>query len=134
MIKYLGMMGLLVLMGVLAQTQSLVEEVPRSADMEKWWQEVQACSGLKGDIDRLKFFVVNDSIILLKGRVYHAGAADVETHSLYFTRGNERSPFVVKHEMLHDLIGHGGHPVIPFATPCNLYRIDGEPNLKARAQ
>lgn len=89
------------------------------------WREVEACSGLHGSFGRVAWYMVPGGsfpspadgrrvlgywapkhIITLAGTVSGGVYAD--------------SDFVVKHEMLHDLIGHRGHPTIPFATPCHL--------------
>ncbi|HEU4649532.1 MAG TPA: hypothetical protein VFS33_10770 [Gemmatimonadales bacterium] len=41
-------------------------------------------------------------------------------HKIYIASAYADNEMVVRHEMLHELIGHPGHPEPPFADPCPL--------------
>jgi hypothetical protein len=41
-------------------------------------------------------------------------------HSIFISRAWVDNEMVVRHEILHDLIGHPGHPDPPFGNPCPL--------------
>lgn len=96
---------------------------------ERWWATDQRCSGLAGDMSRIRWFVV-------PGRTFRdpSGAgrgADGELVGLakqdgriFLADGSRNHPRVVRHEMLHQLLyqnGRGrGHPSLFFDVRCPL--------------
>ena len=96
-----------------------------------WWGEMESCSSLRGNYDRISWYVVDgDSFDTPDGDSWGWWTTD---HDIYISRrvydwtvlpvdSNTTTIYsvVVKHEMLHELIGHEGHPEIPFETPCNV--------------
>ena len=93
-------------------------KVEPSAQYVGWWNELEGCSGLSGDIHTVSFYVVpNDSTIqvgsesywgywLKKGdRIVLAGA----------WAGSEK---LVKHEEMHALLQSALHPPEYFNGPC----------------
>lgn len=98
---------------------------------ETWWVEMEQCSGKTGDYSNISWFVVDgESFETPDGNSWGWWTTK---HEIYIARpvynwtvlpidSNTTTIYnvVVKHEMLHDLIGHEGHPSIPFQTPCNV--------------
>lgn len=97
------------------------------------WQEVEDCSGLLGDFDRVRWFVVPESFFWCGDEtcaglwrsphdVYLSEVAQSDSGGHYFT---------VRHEMLHDLLAGGAdHP--PVFSGCGLRRpwaVGAEPRL-----
>ena len=92
---------------------------------------MESCSSLRGNYDRISWYVVDgDSFDTPDGDSWGWWTTD---HDIYISRrvydwtvlpvdSNTTTIYsvVVKHEMLHELIGHEGHPEIPFETPCNV--------------
>ena len=97
-----------------------VDPLPSYAE---WWQEDEACSGLRGDFQNLDWYVVPaDS----DGGFWCADGPDntcagewVGPHAIYLAGPNRMYPqgyaadeWTVRHEMLHDLVGRPGHPSV----------------------
>lgn len=127
-----GIVVLTILLSLLAALAGCVPFEPAGAVLFQppahyldLWQQVESCSGLRGNFGRIAWFTVEGGafpdpetgrpvlghwapkhIISLAGTVTGGVYADAD--------------FIVKHEMLHDLIGHAGHPAVPFASPCHL--------------
>lgn len=88
------------------------------ASYRTWWEKTEACSGVRGSFDRVRWFLVpGDGFACPGGRC--AGRWETN-HTIYVAEGWRDHEMVVRHEMLHDLIGHGGHPDPPFGVPCPL--------------
>lgn len=79
----------------------------------EWFTRTQQCSGLRGDFSRLEFFVVEgESFACPTGRC--SGRWEPPGR-IYVARRYVEHEMVVRHEMLHALIGTAGHPDPPFA-------------------
>ena len=90
----------------------------------QWWAEVQSCSGLVGDEQRVAWFEVPadpaDGGFWCEDGPDHTCAGEwAEPHSIYLAGPSNHYPlgyvadeWTVKHEMLHDLVGHPGHPQV----------------------
>src|SRR5512139_3732349 len=87
-----------------------------------WFAGTESCSGLSGSLDQVQFIVV-------------PGVATFETDAgpkvgLWVRRGGQhyiviagaylQHEMVVRHEMLHSLIGASGHPADLFSNRCGL--------------
>jgi len=83
-----------------------------------WFDKTRACSGLSGDFDRIRWFVVDgDEFDCPSGKCVGRWNDD---HTIFISRAYTENEMVVRHEILHDLIGHPGHPDPPFGNPCPL--------------
>jgi hypothetical protein len=88
------------------------------AAYRKWFDETQACSGLQGSFDRIKWYVVDGTEFdCPSGKCVGHWNDD---HSIFISSAWVSNELVVRHEMLHDLIGQPGHPDPPFGSPCPL--------------
>jgi hypothetical protein len=85
----------------------------------EWWAKTEACSGLTGDFDRVNWVVVEGpSFPCSSGQC--AGHWSSLGHQIFLAREWASDEMVVRHEMLHDLIGRPGHPNPPFGDGCPL--------------
>jgi len=83
-----------------------------------WWNKTMACSGLKADFDRVHWSVVDGYSFPCKSGqcVGHWESS----HHIWIAKDWLNDEMVVRHEMLHDLIDHAGHPNPPFGPECPL--------------
>jgi hypothetical protein len=83
-----------------------------------WWAKTEACSGLSGDYDRVRWEVVpGTGFECSSGQCAGHWQSD---HRIWIAGEYLENEMVVRHEMLHDLIGHSGHPNPPFGQGCPL--------------
>jgi hypothetical protein len=83
-----------------------------------WWDKTEACSGLTGDFDRVEWLVVpGHGFACSSGQC--AGHWETD-HRIFIASDWEQNELVVRHEMLHDLLGRPGHPSPPFGQGCPL--------------
>lgn len=84
----------------------------------EWWARTEACSGRTGDFDRISWFVVEGPGFACPGGVC-AGHWE-STHRIFLAGDYRQNEMVVRHEMLHELLGRPGHPDPPFGAECPL--------------
>jgi hypothetical protein len=101
----------------------------------EWWAKTEACSGLSGDFDRIQWSEVpGDGFKCSSGTC--AGHWEPD-HHIYLAADWTTNEMVVRHEMLHDLLGRPGHPDPPFGSPCPLtwatWQGDEQPLLEPRS-
>jgi hypothetical protein len=88
------------------------------AEYRTWYEKTVACSGLQGDFDRIRWYAVpGDGFDCPSGKCVGRWNSD---HKIFVASAYESNEMVVRHEILHDLIGHPGHPDPPFGNPCPL--------------
>lgn len=83
-----------------------------------WWSKTEACSGRTGDFDRVKWFVVEGPGFKCPGGTC-AGHWE-SSHEIFLAGDYRNNELVVRHEMLHELLGRPGHPDPPFGEGCPL--------------
>jgi len=84
----------------------------------EWWSRTEACSGLAGDVTRIDWSVVpGEDFECPTGRCVGRWERG---HHIYLAEAWAANELVVRHEMLHDLMGHPGHPNPPFGSGCPL--------------
>ena len=96
------------------------DESPMTAPAlyREWWAATEACSGLTGDFDRVRWLVVEGA-----GFPCSSGTCAGHwepNHSIYLAGDYTSNEMVVRHEMLHDLLNRSGHPDPPFGNGCPL--------------
>lgn len=74
-----------------------------------WWVELEACSGLSGSIDGVRFY----SAASLGGELGHWYQ---DGNRIYLLESRTETEFAVKHEMMHALLQRGDHPPEYFAA------------------
>lgn len=83
-----------------------------------WWTKTEACSGRTGNFDRVRWSVVDGhSFPCSSGECAGHWRTD---HHIFLAGDWAMDEMVVRHEMLHDLIGRPGHPDPPFGDGCPL--------------
>jgi len=83
-----------------------------------WWEKTESCSGLTGDFDRVRWYVVEGyGFDCPSGRCAGRWQADGRIILAGDWTGHE---MVVRHEMLHALIRRSGHPEHEFKSLCRL--------------
>lgn len=79
-----------------------------------YWSDMERCSGLRGDLARVRWYVVPAGELWLDG-VRRSGVW-APPHSIYVTdvvvAHLDRYAAQVAHEILHDLERSGGHPEV----------------------
>lgn len=99
----------------------------------EWWAKTEACSGLSGDFDRVRWSAV-------AGHSFACGSGQCAGHwepghRIYIAGDWATNEMVVRHEMLHDLLNRSGHPDPPFGNPCPLtwatWQGDPAPKLQS---
>ncbi len=84
----------------------------------EWFAKTEACSGRTGDFDRLRWSVI-------EGHSFPCTSGDCaghwrNNHHIFLASDWVMDEMVVRHEMLHDLLGRTGHPDPPFGEGCPL--------------
>jgi hypothetical protein len=84
----------------------------------EWWAKTEACSGRTGNFERVRWSVI-------EGRSFPCSSGECAghwrtDHHIFLASDWVTDEMVVRHEMLHDLLGRGGHPDPPFGEGCPL--------------
>jgi hypothetical protein len=85
----------------------------------QWWAEIEDCAGRSAPIDRVRFWVVKgDEFPCPNGPCAGHWRSP---HDVYIAETWVHNETLVKHEMLHDVLGTGDHPTAYFgAAACNV--------------
>lgn len=100
---------------------------PKTAVYRAWWTQIERCSELTGDYDDLRFFVAV-SPVTAGGRRFPCGGGALcngvweAPHDITLAPAYLEDERLVKHEMLHDLLGASGHP--PVFEACDVDWVD----------
>jgi hypothetical protein len=102
------------------------------AEYALWWARTEECSGLTKSLHKVEFYSVPGSSFPCPGGKCVGRWED--NHHIYIAEAWLGQEMVVRHEMLHELIGHAGHPNPPFPAPCHLTWAswNGAPGLRGR--
>jgi hypothetical protein len=94
------------------------EPIDPPSQYRTWWARTEACSGRQGNFDRIKWYVVPGHGFKCPGGTC-AGHWNSD-HDIFIAGDWTNTEMVVRHEMLHDLLGQSGHPDPPFGKGCGL--------------
>ncbi|PYP44027.1 MAG: hypothetical protein DMD50_15660 [Gemmatimonadetes bacterium] len=78
----------------------------------EWWTEIERCAGLWGDFDRVEWYEVPGSTYSCPA---HEGQCDGwwrSPHTIYMAQSRLYDRQLAEHEMLHDLLQRGDHPLV----------------------
>ncbi len=88
------------------------------AVFREWWAATEACSGLSRPFERIDWYVVpGESFACPSGTCAGRWQASGE---IFIAEAYWHHEMVVRHEMLHALIGRPGHPPEYFEQKCRL--------------
>lgn len=95
-----------------------VPYAPYPPQMAEWWRQTEECSGHRGDLSRIRFYIVpNSSTFEWEGQqvigLWMPAGQRIILASEYAFRGMN-----VRHEMLHALTKIAGHPTEYFVVRC----------------
>ncbi len=82
-----------------------------------WWDDIRGCSGRSGSFARLRFYTVVTPVII-RGTEFPCGDNLMcnglweAPHDITIAPAYVEHERLVKHEMLHDLLGTPGHPPV----------------------
>ena len=87
-----------------------------------WFERTERCAELKGRFTSIKFLMVPDVDTFETDQGQKVGLWTRKgDHNTIIVAGNYRDhEMVVRHEMLHSLIGQSGHPPLYFEERCHL--------------
>lgn len=84
----------------------------------RWWMMAESCAARTGSFDAVRWYVVAGAdSILLEGQGV-GGYYTAAGHRIVLAEGASLSGPLVRHEMLHALLGAGGHPRAEFLGRC----------------
>jgi len=120
---------LIAILGVMAACTDMAAPIDGvrldiTAEYRQWWGELEACSGLQGNIDNVRFYSVPSLSGGVVGRIWYGGSPLIEIVSVN-PQAWTHVGWAVKHEMMHALLNRSGHPVEYFDGRCgNLTKGD----------
>ena len=82
----------------------------------EWWVATEQCSRMTGQMERITWFTADD---ISTGDVLGRGLWR-PPHEIVIARGYEEDETIVRHEMLHDLLGGDPEHSEPSWRSCNL--------------
>ena len=83
-----------------------------------WWSATEQCAGRNGDMSRVHWFVVPGRTSFLYGGGQYDGYWWDDVHWILLAGDKLQNGMIVRHEMLHDLLGRGDHPAAYFQERC----------------
>jgi hypothetical protein len=94
----------------------------RPVQYATWWRMTEACSGLRGDLDAVRWYAVPSGPFAVGG----GAGAEARYDGYWFGDGNRivlaagwtGVGATVRHEMLHALLQSGAHPAAYFRERC----------------
>jgi hypothetical protein len=91
-------------------------------EYQTWFLRTEACAGISGRYQNIQWLVVPGVETFMTDQGEKVGMwAKRGDHETITLAGNYRShEMVVRHEMLHSLIGQRGHPTVYFEQRCRL--------------
>ena len=98
--------------------EGAVPYAPNPESVANWWQQVEECSGLRGNLAKINFYIVPESqSFTWEGRqvigLWMERDSRIVLASAYAFRDRN-----VRHEMLHALTRMPGHPREYFVARC----------------
>src|SRR5688572_7718188 len=85
----------------------------------EWWRMTEQCSGRTGDFRRIEWYVMPGVSGFSRGGLKDVQGMILDNRIVIAERSLKSGP-LVRHEMLHALIGAEGHPRSEFIGRCGL--------------
>jgi hypothetical protein len=93
--------------------------VPPQFDL--WWRMTESCSGRSGDLGKIHWQVAPGAYLSIAGTDTVVAEWTAAGNRIVVTQDAMRDPAVVRHEMLHALLGVTTHPAAAFRDSCGGY-------------
>jgi hypothetical protein len=94
-----------------------IELVPQ-ATYAAWWSDIERCVGKFKAMSRVSWFVVPNQASFTIGDGRYDGFWWDGVHWILLAGTRVDNPMVVRHEMLHEILGTGAHPAEFFMRRC----------------
>ena len=86
-------------------------------EYRSWWEATEACSSTSGDFDLVQWY--HASSIIRQGE--NVSGLWEPPHDITIRRDQEMTAFVVRHEMLHELLRGNVDHELPAWLHCDLF-------------
>jgi hypothetical protein len=83
-----------------------------------WWNVVENCSGIHGELTRVRWSMVSRPYLLKRGTDLVYGLWSPRENSITLAQGYLVEGHLVRHEMLHSLLQSGDHDPQYFRVRC----------------
>jgi len=83
-----------------------------------WWKATEECAGTLGSMSRVSWFVVPNRTSFAYGDGQYDGYWWNGVHWILLAGDKVENGMIVRHEMLHELLGRGDHPAEYFQRRC----------------
>jgi len=89
---------------------------------QEWWAKTEACSGRRGNLRHIEWYVVPDVSEFMTSQGEKVGLWSHSSAGVRIVIAGDylESELVVRHEMLHALLDQEGHPPEYFVDKCHL--------------
>src|SRR5689334_17031160 len=94
------------------------QELAPLATYAQWWQDTEDCAALRGDMSRVTWFVVPNRTSFRYQDASYDGYWWNGVHWILLAGEKVTNAMLVRHEMLHELLGRGDHPPEYFQGKC----------------
>lgn len=84
-----------------------------------WWRMTEACSGRSGDFRSVQWYIVPGVRTIEVQGEHYDGFWFGQPNRIVLAEASSVDGPLVRHEMLHALLGVDGHPRDPFLTACD---------------
>jgi hypothetical protein len=88
------------------------------ADYGQWWSAVEQCAGRIANMSRIQFFSLPGRTSFMYQDGQYDGYWWNGVHWILLAGDKVQNGMIVRHEMLHDLLGRGDHPAVYFQERC----------------
>ena len=95
--------------------QSRLEKINPSLEWILWWHETEECMGKKLDIEEVSFYVVNNTVFPMEGRL-QISWSDPAAREVYLVADLTGNKTYMQHAFAHQFLNKRGHPDHPFKT------------------
>ena len=97
-------------------------EIDPPLEYAVWFERTERCASLSGRITAIQFYIIPgvDTFETDQGQKVGMWSRRGDHHTIIVAGNYRNHEMVVRHEMLHSLIGQSGHPEQYFAERCSL--------------
>ena len=92
------------------------------ATYQAWWASTEGCSQIRGNLERIKWYVVPgvSTFPTTEGEKVGIRILTGDDVRIVIAGNYVEHEMVVRHEMLHALLNRAGHPAVYFQDRCQL--------------